>query len=112
MIPNKFYKKLRPFAVSTYGEEEECQDFPLIKQADTNHGREKHCPRWPCCLSLSTTLSALFNIMGAFLFITAYTIVKPTDLSCARQLSTYCEQTLQLSEQLSELCPLLWNANL
>ena len=107
MIPNKFYKKLQPFEVSTCGEGEECQDFLLIEQADTDHGREKHGSRWSRWLSFSTTLSAVFNITGAFLFIAAYAVVKPTDLSCARQLSTYCEQMLQLSEQLSELCPLL-----
>lgn len=108
MISNKFYEKLLPLDVSTDGEGEEGQDFPLIKQADTNHSREKHCCRWSRYLSLSAGLSASLTIMGAFLLITAYTIVKPTDLSCARQLSTYCEQTLQLSE----LCPLLRNSNL
>jgi hypothetical protein len=97
MIPNKIYKKLLPLDVSTDSEGEEGQDFPLIKQTDINHSREKNYCRWSRCLSASLT------IMGAFLLITAYTIVKPTDLSCARQLSTYCEQTLQLSE----LCPLL-----
>ena len=102
MIPNKFYKKLLPLEASTDSEGEEGQDFPLIKHTDINHSRKKHCCRWPRYLSASLT------IMGAFLLITAYTIVKPTDLSCVRQLSTYCEQTLQLSK----LCPLLWNANL
>src|ERR1700723_2750661 len=97
MIPNKFYKKLLPLDVSTDSGGEEGQDFPLIKQTDINHSREKHCCRW------SRYLSASLTIMGAFLLITAYTIVKLTDLSCARQLSTYCEQTLQLLE----LCPLL-----
>jgi hypothetical protein len=103
MIPKKFYKKFPPLDVSTYGEGEEGQDFPLIKQADTNHSREKHCCRWSRYLSLSASLFASLTIMGAFLLITAYTILKPTDLSCARQLSTYCEHTLQPSE----LCPLL-----
>ncbi|OCL00371.1 uncharacterized protein K441DRAFT_651284 [Cenococcum geophilum 1.58] len=83
MIPNKFYKRLLPLDVSTDGGGEEGQDFPLIKQTDINHSREKHCCRW------SRYLSASLTIMGAFLLITAYTIVKPTDLSCARQLSTY-----------------------
>jgi hypothetical protein len=95
-MPNEFYEKLLPLDLSTDGEGEEGQDFPLIKQADTNHSHEKHCCRWSRCLALSASLSASLTIMGAFLLITAYTIIKPTDLSCARQLSTYCEQTLQI----------------
>lgn len=91
MTSNWFYRKLPPLNVSTHGEGEEEQDFPLIKEASTYYSCKKHCCRSSRYLFLSASLSALFTIIGAFLLITAYTIAKPTDLDCVRQLSPYCE---------------------
>jgi hypothetical protein len=89
MALNRFYKKLPALDISTHGEGEEGQDFPLIKEASTYYSYRKHYYRSSHYLFLSTSLSTLFTIIRAFLLITAYTIIKPTNPSYIRQLSLY-----------------------
>ena len=91
MTPNTLYEKLPPGDVFTHGGGGDDQDSPLIEEVDTYHGPKEHCCRWSRSVLLSAGLSASFTIIGAFLLIAVYTLVKPTDLSCARQLSPYCE---------------------